>query len=130
LNRLVFTAAVLTLVACTPVVRPSAVLLDRADRLVGDGDYRAAVGAYDEILTRYPQDRIARRAQVRRDTVAGLLAARADVARLREELVAREVEVGRLRQEVQRLLAESERLRADIEELKRIDLRQEERRRR
>jgi hypothetical protein len=130
LNRLVVTAAALVVVACTPVVRQPAVLLDQADRLAGAGDYRGAVGTYDELLTRYPQDRLARRAQVRRDTIAGLLAARADVARLRDELGARDAELGRLRHEVQRLLAETERLRADIEELKRIDLRQEERRRR
>jgi chromosome segregation ATPase len=114
------------LTACTIVGPP--LLLDRADRLIGRGDYRAAVQAYDDFLAKYPD--LAGRVQARRDTVANLVAARSDLARLRDELTARESELGRLRQEMQRLQAETERLRTDIEELKRIDLRQEERRRR
>jgi hypothetical protein len=127
LTRLVLGAAALALAACGTSLWPPPLLLDRADRLAAQGDYGGAVRAYDELLARNPQDL---RAQARRDTVAGLLAARADLARLREELTARESELHRLRQEMQRLLAETERLRGDIEELKRIDLRQEERRRR
>jgi predicted nuclease with TOPRIM domain len=109
----------LMLPACT-ILGPS-LLLDRADRLIGRGDYGAAVRAYDEFLAKYPD--LAGRVQARRDTVANLVAAQADLTRLRGELTARESELSRLKQEV-------ERLRTDIEELKRIDLRQEERRRR
>jgi hypothetical protein len=127
LTRLVLGAAVLGLSACATSLWPPALLLDRADRLVARGDYGGAVRTYDELLAKYPQDH---RALARRDTLTGLMAARADLARLREELTARESELSRLRLEMQRLLAETERLRDDIEELKRIDLRQEERRRR
>jgi predicted nuclease with TOPRIM domain len=126
LTRLVLGVAALVLAGCA-TLWPPILLLDRADRLAARGDYGGAVRTYDELLAKYPQDH---RAQARRDTLAGLLAARADLARVREELAAREIELSRLRQEMQRLLAETERLRGDIEELKKIDLRQEERRRR
>ena len=130
MNRLVLGIVALMLATCTSWLRPPALLLDRADGLVARGDYRAAMRTYDELLTKYPDHSLAPRAQTRRDTLGSLLAARADLVRLREELTAREGELSRLRQEMQRLQAETERLRADIEELKRIDLRQEERRRR
>jgi len=100
---------------------PPATLLDRADRLVQKGDYASAVRTYDELLAKYPDDPSARRALVSRDAVAGLLAARADIARLREELASRDGELNRLRQEL-------ERLREDLENLKRLDLRDERRR--
>ncbi len=119
LIRLVLAAAVLMLPACTILGPP--LLLDRADREIGRGDYGAAVRTYDEFLAKYPD--LAGRVRARRDTVANLVAAQADLARLRVELTTREGELSRVRQEMQRL-------QADIEELKRIDLRQEERRRR
>ena len=121
--------AALALAACATSLWPPGLLLDRADHLIAQGDHAAAVRLYDEVLAKYPDDPLARRAQARRDTVSSLLAARADLTRLRVELTARETELTRLRQELQRLEAEAERLRADIEELKRIDLRQERRRR-
>ncbi|MGH7392584.1 MAG: hypothetical protein ACREM3_24470, partial [Candidatus Rokuibacteriota bacterium] len=73
--------------------------------------------------------RDAPRARASRDTVASLIAARADAARLRDALAAREGELTRLRQEVQRLTQETDRLRTDLEALKEIDLRQERRKR-
>ena len=112
------------------------VLLERADQLAGRGDYAAAVQAYDQFLASRPDDHAAARALASRDTAAGLLTARDEIARLRGELEGRESEVGRLRQEIARLTAETERLRseadrfrADLEKLKRLDLEQERRRR-
>jgi predicted Zn-dependent protease len=94
---------------------PPATLLERADRLVQQGDYASAVRTYDELLAKYPDDPAARRALTSRDAVAGLLEAR-------KELAARDGELTRLRQEV-------ERLREDLENLKKLDLRDERRRR-
>lgn len=99
-------------------LRPSGALLDRADDLVAAGRYTEAVAAYDDWLTRYPDDGAGQRVRSRRDTVAALLETRAEVARLRRQLGDRDAEVVRLRQE-------AERLRTDLEKLKRIDLRPE-----
>jgi hypothetical protein len=102
-------------------------LLERADRLVQQGQYQAAIHAYDELVAMYPTDPGAPRALAARDALGSLLAARGDVARLKEELAARDSELGRLKQDLQRLQTEAERLRADLEELKKIDLKQERR---
>lgn len=118
-SRFVLTGSLLLLTGC---LSPWGSLLDRAERLVGQGDYPGAVQTYDEFLARYPDDPAAPRVLATRNSVASLLAARADITRLREDLAAREAELGRLRQEL-------ERLRADLENLKRIDLREERRRR-
>lgn len=75
--------------------------------------------------------------EVALERLRGELAARGgELARLRAEMAAREAELARARRElatrqaeVERLHADAERLRADLEELKRIDLRQERRRR-
>ena len=98
------------------------VLLDRADRQIANGDYMAAVRTYDELLARYPDDPAAPRALAARDILGSLLAARDDISRLQKELTAREAELGRIKQDL-------ETLRGDLEDLKRIDLRQERRRR-
>jgi hypothetical protein len=140
-GRLVLALALLSLLGgCAATKpRPSAALLERADRLVEKGQYTAAIGTYDELLATYPKEPEAARAQAVRDTLSSLIAARADVVRLKEELATRDGEVGRLKQELHevgrlkqelhRLATETERLRADLEELKRIDLKQERRRR-
>src|SRR2546425_416305 len=120
-SRFVWGATMAMLLAGCAPWWPPATLLDRADRLVQKGDYASAVRTYDELLAKYPDDPSARRALVSRDAVAGLLAARADIARLREELASRDGELNRLRQEL-------ERLREDLENLKRLDLRDERRR--
>lgn len=114
---------------CAASPRPAMSLLEGADRLLEQGQYQAALRAYDTLLATYPHDPVAPRAQATRDTLGTLLAARADVVRLKEELAARDTDLGRLKQELQRLHVETERLRADLEELKRIDLKQERRRR-
>jgi len=120
-SRFVWGATMAMLLAGCAPWWPPATLLDRADRLVQKGDYASAVRTYDELLAKYPDDPSARRALVSRDAVAGLLAARADIVRLREELASRDGELNRLRQEL-------ERLREDLENLKRLDLRDERRR--
>ncbi len=129
-------AIILVLAGCAtwPLGRSPA--LDRADHLVAKGDYAAAAQMYDEFLAKHADDREAARARTSRDAVAGILSARAEIARLRAELDTRDGEVGRLRQEIARLTAEADRLRgeadrirADLEKLKRLDLEQERRRR-
>ncbi|MGH7324068.1 MAG: tetratricopeptide repeat protein [Candidatus Rokuibacteriota bacterium] len=114
--RLVLALSLLGPAGCA-VLQPSATLLDRADRMVERGDYAGALQTYDELLARYPSDRLATRAQTSRQTVTNLLAARADVARLRHELTARDAELSRLKQDL-------ERLREDLENMKKIDLRE------
>ena len=93
----------------------SASLLSRADRFGDRHQYEAALRTYDEFLARYPTDPAAPRAQKSRDTIASIVTARTELARLRAELAARDGELARLRQE-------TERLRADLEKLKEVDL--------
>lgn len=93
----------------------SASLLSRADRFGDRHQYEAALRTYDEFLARYPTDPAAPRAQKSRDTIASIVSARTELARLRAELAARDGELARLRQE-------TERLRADLEKLKEVDL--------
>jgi chromosome segregation ATPase len=128
--------------------RPTEALV-RADGLAADGQYSDALEAYGEILTKYPDTDEADRARRSRDTINGLLAARAQVARLsaevkardaqlkaqeaelarvRGDLAARDGELARARQEIARLTAEADRLRVDLENLKKIDIDLERRR--
>jgi hypothetical protein len=90
-------------------------LLARADRFADRHQYEAALRAYDEFLSRFPADPAAPRALKSRDTVASIVTARSELARLRHELAARDAELAKLRQE-------TERLRADLEKLKEVDL--------
>jgi len=115
--------------------RPAAMLLLRADRAADERRFREALALYDDFLTRYPDDVEARRALESRDTVASIITAREELARLRGELRTREVEAGKLRDEVTRLRqelasrqAESDKLRADLERMKELDLKLERRR--
>ena len=114
---------------------PASTALAKAERLAEEGQYQQAVAAYDEFLAVHADDGQAPRALANRDLIAGYLTARADVARVRQDLTAREAEVARLREELARVREElargrqeSDRLRADLERLKQIDLRQERRR--
>jgi chromosome segregation ATPase len=107
----------------------SASLLARADRLADRQQYEPALRTYDEFLARYPTDPAAPRAQKSRDTIASIVTARVELARLRSELAARDGELARLRSELAaldgelaRLRQETERLRADLEKLKEVDL--------
>lgn len=108
----------MTLAGCATAEWPlggATSLLARADRLADGQQYEPAVRTYDEFLTRYPTDPAATRALKSRDTIASIVTARAELARLRGELAARDAELAKLRQE-------SERLRADLEKLKEVDL--------
>jgi hypothetical protein len=82
-------------VGCSPrpVVRPAVALLDEAERLAIQGDYPGAVSLYDDVLSRQTDPAVVARARAGRDTAAGVLTARAEQARLREQLAAREAEV-------------------------------------
>jgi len=95
-----------------------AMRLAEADRLAREGEWSAAVAAYDDYLARYPDAWGAPRALESRDTLATLIRLRQEVARLRDELARRDSEIIRVRQE-------AERLRSDLERLKQIDLRLE-----
>ena len=98
-----------------PFARPSTAMLARADRLAEQGDYPAAVVAYDTFLTTYGDDAEAPRVRVSRDTLVAILANREEMARLRQELA-------RLREDLARRESELARIQADLERLKQIDL--------
>jgi len=133
----------------SPPTRPSTVLLGKADRLASQGQYTGALEAYGEIVTKYGETDEAAHARSSRDILTSLLAARAQVARLtaemkaheaelarareqaataREQGAARDGELSRARQEIARLAAEADRLRTDLENLKKIDIDLERRR--
>lgn len=158
MTRAVLGAMMLCLAGCSAlaVLRPSGAGLDEADRLAVQGDYAGAVTLYDDFLLRNPDDASAPRARAGRETATAVLSIRAELGRVREQLVAREAEIKRLRDQLaasdqavttqkgevtrlsqelatrhadlQRLTAEAEKLRTDLESLKRIDLRLERRR--
>ena len=106
--------------------------LEQAEVLVARGDYGGALAVYDDVLRRHPEHP---RARTARDTVAQVVATRAELARLREELTSRDRELTRARdelaktrQELKTRQAEAERLRADLERLKQIDIKPERKR--
>jgi hypothetical protein len=108
--------------AAWPFVRPATVMLAKADHLTQEGQYQEAVTVYDDFLTQYADDAKAPRALASRDVVAGFLSARAELARVRQLLAARDTEVARLREDLARVRQEADRLRTDLERLKQIDL--------
>lgn len=131
MRRLIAGAALLALAGCASLPafwRPAGALLERADGLAAERRYADALAAYDDWLAKYPADGAAPRARMSRETVAALVAARDEIARLRRqvddlgrlrrELTAREGELVRLRQEI-------DRVQADLENLKRLDLQME-----
>jgi hypothetical protein len=123
-----FTACASGPLAWPPFKRASTASLEKAERLTEERQYQQAVAAYDDFLAVHPDDSQAPRALANRDAIAGYLSARAELARLRQDLTAREAEVTRLREELARVRQESERMRADLERLKQIDLKQDRRR--
>ena len=139
----VVAALLLTGCAAWPIFPTEATrLLDRADALVARQQYQEALLAYDDVKRLDPDGRAGASAAARRELVGSLVAARDQIARLREELRARqteiervskdlatrETEITRLRQEVSSRQGEMEQLRADLENLKRIEMRLERRR--
>jgi TolA-binding protein len=122
--------------AIWPVSRAGPIMLMNADRLADQGEYRAAMIAYDEFLRRHPDDAAAPRALASRDNVAAIVTTRDELARLREEVVRlreelarRDADLVRVRQELAARQADADRLRADLERLKEIDLKLERTRR-
>jgi hypothetical protein len=72
--------------------------LAKADRLAQQGDYAAAVAAYDMYLAKSGDGAEAGRARMSRDTLASILALQREIARLREDLAKREADLERLKQ--------------------------------
>jgi septal ring factor EnvC (AmiA/AmiB activator) len=120
--------------------------LARADQEMAAARYRDAVRLYEEFIVANPGHPAAMRARAAQSALDRLIAAQAEIERLRTDLGAREAEVARLRQdlaarttdsqnrsaEVTRLRrdldsrqAEVDRLKADLERLRSIDLRKE-----
>lgn len=123
---------VLVATGCALFTREATRALADADARAAQGDYPAALAAYDRYLARYPDDDSASRARAVRAVMGELVSLRAEVAALRAAESARargEAELARLRQELNARQAEVTRLREDLEALKRTDLQMERRRR-
>jgi hypothetical protein len=123
---------VLVATGCALFTREATRALADADARAAQGDYPAALAAYDRYLARYPDDDSASRARAVRAVMGELVLLRAEVAALRAAESARargEAELARLRQELNARQAEVTRLREDLEALKRTDLQMERRRR-
>jgi hypothetical protein len=69
--------------------------LVKADRLVEQGEYAAAVAAYDAYLAKHGADA---RVRMSRNTVASILALQRELARLREDLAKRAADLERLKE--------------------------------
>ena len=130
MNRLTALALVLVFAGgCTsaqgwPFVGPSAppALLARADRLVEQGSYEAAVAAYDEFLARHVDDGAVPRARMSRGAAAAVVAARSELAKLKQESAKLNQEIARLNEELVKREADLTKVREDLERLKQIDL--------
>ena len=124
--------AALLVSGCSLVTSDAARALADADARAVQGDYPLALSAYEAYLKRFPDDDGAPRARAMRTMIAELVASRADLATLRDQLARARgegAEVARLRQELNVRQAEVTRLREDLEALKRTDLEMERRRR-
>ena len=145
MTRILLAVMIVSLAGCaswSPLPRPSATLLVQADRLVTQGQYADALEAYEQILAKYPEATEATRARISREAIAELLAGRArigrltagmkaqeaELARIRDQIAARDAELSRARAEISRLTADADRLRTDLDQLKKIDLDLERRR--
>ncbi len=100
--------------------------LAEADAQAARGDYKVALTGYDAYLKDHPDDE---RTRAVRALVSELVAARAELAALRERTRGESSEVTRLRQELTARQAEVARLKQDLEALKRADLQLERQRR-
>jgi TolA-binding protein len=152
--RLVLVLSLLAAAGCVTVDPEPGRALAEADARIAQGDYPAALAAYEAYLARYPNGDGAGRARAARTMMQELVSVRRERDRLaareadlmrevalaretaardgdlaRQQLAAREAEVAKLRQEVTQRQAEAARLREDLEALKRTDLQMERRRR-
>jgi len=146
-SRAALVLALLLAAGCAWPAREATRALADADARAAQGDYPAALAAYDAYLSRYPDDERAVRARALRTVMNELLAVRAErdrlaareaqlvreVAARESELVrqvtARDAELSKLRQELATRQAEAARLKEDLDALKRTDLQMERRRR-
>jgi predicted nucleic acid-binding Zn-ribbon protein len=103
--------------ASWPIVGP-ALLLVRADQQAREGAWHDAVASYDAFLARYPDDRAAPRVLESRDTLAAMLAARAELSRRRDEVAQLNKELSGLRDEGTRLREDHTKLRAEASVLR------------
>jgi cell division protein FtsB len=131
MKRLTALALVLVLAGgCTsaqgwPFVRPLSApppLLARADRLVEQGSYEAAVAAYDEFLATHADDGAMPRARMSRGAAAAVVAARAELAKLKQDSAKLTQEIAKLNEELVKREADLTKMREDLERLKQIDL--------
>ena len=106
---------------------PEAAALERADSLARQGSWEEAVSAYGEYLRLYPDADSAPRAAASRDTLRALLSARAELARMKDELVHLRDDLARRDGDLVRVRQEADRLKTDLERLKQIDLKLERR---
>ena len=172
MSRLVLGLVLVLVTACTLLPRDAASrALAEADARAGQGEYPAAIAAYDAYLARYPEYGGVERARTARALLQQLIDARseattlqaqllvaqteaktlrerlsareaqltsreaelstreAEISRLRPDVAARDAEISRLRAELAQRQSEVAKLREDLEQLKRIDLEMERRRR-
>ena len=140
MRRATLTAlAVMLAAGCALLPRDVPRALKEADGLFEQGNYEAAVAAYDAYLEQYPEDGAALRARAARSLMTELIATRADLASAQAELLTaraeltaqreraagRDGELTRLRQEITARQVEVTRLREALEALKRTDLQME-----
>lgn len=116
---LVVLCAAVTLAGCVTVAAPpppapSAILRERAERMVERGEPEAAVRAYDEILEQYPDDPEAWRVRASRSVLTAMMAAQGEVARLRQEARQGERDLERVRRDLAAKDADLSQLRADL----------------
>jgi len=122
--RLLAVALALALAGCAgwpPFRDPAPAALWRADQLATQGDYEAAVAAYDDYLARHAGAREASRARTSRDVLAAVLGARQELERLRGELAALQGALGAREADLARVRQELARREAELEQLKQID---------
>ena len=106
---------------------PGVAMLERANRLAREESWEEAVTAYGDYLAYHPAGEAAPRAAASRDSLRALLSARAEAARLREELLRLREELARRDGDLVRVRQEADRLKADLEKLKQVDLKLERR---
>jgi hypothetical protein len=100
-------------------------LLERADQQLASGDYRGAIGLYDEFLRAASHDREARRVVATRTALAHLLRLEAVVQDLRQQSQQRDQELGAAQNELAALRGEIQRARQELGRLRLVDAHRE-----
>ena len=113
--------------AAISAVKPPTLLVQADDQLAGD-NYRRALELYGEFLRTNAEHPAAPRARGARAVLEKLIAAQAEIERVKPELERLQRDAGTRDAEQRRLRAEVARLQADLERLRNIDLRPEPRR--